>query len=200
MTALHDTRLEELRNEEAQLKRTIGELMLQLMPRTHEKQSEAEHDFLHFARGRVPFVTSLKQFIQRTERSLTIWADPLFLARLRLYEDILLALAKLGRTAQLRILVPNNCVDVVNGRRIHADEVAPQVRIHGAPGADALIAVRDDVESLEVHFMPNDLHPSRGSDRVVTNRDPDIAAALGRMMAHAWETATAWSASPLQRT
>ena len=182
LTALYDTRTEELRAEERQLKRTIGELMLQLLPKASDAAtSETERDFLHFARGRAVYVSAVRHLMDRTTKALCILGDTLFLARMRLYEDVLHALGRVAAKAEVQILVPSNVVTVVDGRRIHVDELTDVLRVAPLAGGDAGWWIRDESEILDVHFLPNDLHPSRGSDRVVVNRDGETAAVRARM-------------------
>ncbi|HLE46838.1 MAG TPA: helix-turn-helix domain-containing protein [Candidatus Thermoplasmatota archaeon] len=191
-TALYDTRLAELRSEERQLRDTIGELMLQLLPGGKERAGDLDRDFLHLVRGRTPLVTAFKQLVERSERTLHILGDPLFLPRLKLYDETYRAVAHFQAKGQLRILIPSNAVRAVEGRKVHADELADAVRILPFPMPDAMIAVRDHAEVIEAHLLPNDLHPSRGSDRVVVHRDAALATAASSMIVGLWPTATAY--------
>ncbi|MBI2076893.1 MAG: TrmB family transcriptional regulator [Euryarchaeota archaeon] len=192
LSSLYDTRLGELRSEERQLRDTIGELMLQLLPSGKERAGEADRDFLHLVRGRTPLVTSFKQLVERAERTLCIVGDPLFLPRLRLYDETYRAVAHFQNKGQLRILIPSNAVRAVEGRKVHVDELADVVRTLSFPLGDAMIAVRDEAEVIEAHLLPNDLHPSRGSDRVVVHKDTALAGALTSMIVGLWSTATGY--------
>jgi sugar-specific transcriptional regulator TrmB len=190
LTALYDTRSEELRGEERQLKRTIGELMLQLLPKTTDVASETERDFLLLSRGRTVYVAAVRQILERTQKRLCIVGDPLFLARLRLHEDLLQLMGRAAGRGQLQILVPANVVTMLDGRRVHVDELADVVRVLPFQGGDGGWMIRDESEVLEVHFLPNDLHPSRGNDRVIVNRDAELAAVHARLFAVLWERAS----------
>jgi sugar-specific transcriptional regulator TrmB len=190
LTALYDTRSEELRSEERQLKRTIGELMLQLLPKAADSTaSETERDFLHFARGRAVYVSAVRNLMDRTQKRLCIMGDTLFLARMRLYEDLLYALGRVAAKGEVQVLVPSNVITVVDGRRIHVDELTDVLRVAPIAGGDAGWWIRDEAEALDVHFLPNDLHPSRGNDRVVVNRDSETAAVRARLFRALWERA-----------
>lgn len=188
LTALYDTRSEELRSEERQLKRTIGELMLQLLPKASDASvSETERDFLHFARGRAVYVSTVRHLMERTMNRLCVMGDTLFLARMRLYEDVLQVLGRIAAKGHVQVLVPSNVVTVVDGRRIHVDELTDVLRVAPVAGGDAGWWIRDESEIVDVHFLPNDLHPSRGNDRVVVNRDSETAAVRARMFHALWE-------------
>lgn len=181
LTALYDTRSEELRSEEHELKRSIADLMLELMPGTRDAGPEGERDFLHLTKGRAVFVTTLRQFVASAQRSLVIVGDRLVLPRLQLYDDVYAKLARFGETGELLILVPRDAPPTIDGRPVHVDELSDAVRTFDAAGGDVLLVVRDEEETMEVHFLPGDLHPSRGSDRVIVNRAPEFAAPLARL-------------------
>ncbi len=188
LTALYETRAEELRAEERQLKRTIGEMMVELLPKPKDAAPESERDFLHTAKGRSVFVATLRQMLARTEKSVLILGDKLVVPRLKLYEDLYQSLAVFGQKAEVRFLLPEDAVLAIDGRRIHVDEVVDHVRRLPIKGGDVLTVVFDDQEMLEAHFLPNDLHPSRGSDRIVVNRDPEMATQRAVLLRSAWET------------
>lgn len=196
ITALYDNRVEELRSEEAQLKRTIGELALQFAAQSRDRKTEQERDFLSLAHGRTQYLAALRQLLPRTQTSLLILGDKLFLARLRVYDELLPALTELAARATVRILIPQNTVDVVEGRRIVLDELEPAIRRGELRVDDAAIWIRDREEYVQCRFVPNDLHPSQGSDRVVLGRDPEMANALHRLVDAAWTNAR----TPLKKT
>lgn len=189
LTAYYDTRVDELRSEERQLKRTIGDLMVQLLPKPRDAAQESERDFVLIARGRGALVSNCKQLVERAERRILVLGDTLVLARLRLYEDLLLRLAAFRSKGDLRILVPSNVVTVVDGRRIHVDELEDSVRILPFAGGEACFVFRDEAEVLEVHYVPNDLHPTRGSDRIILNRESEVAKLRSRIFDVLWESA-----------
>lgn len=193
LSALYETRAEELRSEERQLKRVIGDMMVELLPSPKTAAPDAERDFLHLAKGRTVFVATLRQLLERSQKSLLILGDRLVLPRLRLYEDLYQRLALLAQRTDVRCLLPEDALMAVEGRRIHVDEIADHVRSVPIAAGDVLTMVSDDVEIVEVHFLPNDLHPSRGSDRIIVNRDPDMAQQRAALLRSVWATA-----SPLQ--
>lgn len=160
--------------------------MVELLPQTRETAPESEREFLALAKGRTVFVASLRQLVERAQTSLILVGDRLLLPRLRLYDDVYDRIARFQAKGELQVLLPEDAVFAVDGRRIHVDEIADAVRIASVPAGDAMVAVRDEHEILEAHFVPNDLHPSRGSDRVVHNRDPEIAATHARLLRRAW--------------
>lgn len=189
LTGFYDTRVEELRSEERQLKRTIGELMVQLVPHPRDAAAEAERDFVLISRGRGAIVTACKQLVDRAEKRILVVGDTLILARLRLYEDLLSKLAAFASYGDLRVLVPSNVVTVVDGRRIHLDEIAESIRVLPFAGGEACMVYRDEAEIVEVHYVPNDLHPTRGSDRIIVNRESEVAKMQSRIFDALWETA-----------
>jgi len=188
LTALYETRAEELRAEERQLKRTIGEMMVELLPKAKDAVPESERDFLHTTKGRSVFVATLRQMLARTEKSVLILGDKLVVPRLRLYEDLYQSLAVFAQKAEVRLLLPEDAVLAVEGRRIHVDEIVDYVRRLPIKGGDVLTVVFDEQEMLEAHFLPNDLHPSRGSDRIVVNRDSEMATQRAVLLRSAWAT------------
>ena len=193
LSALYETRAEELRAEERQLKRTIGEMMVELLPKAKDAAPEAERDFLHLAKGRTVFVATFRHMLSRTEKSVLVLGDRLFVPRIKLYEELYQSLALFSQRAEVRFLVPADAVLAVDGRRVHIDEIVDNVRSLAIKGGDVLTVVFDEQEMLEVHFLPNDLHPSRGADRIVVNRDPDMATQRAVLLRSAWS-----SAVPLQ--
>jgi sugar-specific transcriptional regulator TrmB len=190
LTALYDTRAEELRAEERQLKRTIGELMVEMLPQPRDNVPEGDRDVLHLLKGRTVFLASLRQLLERTQKSLLIQADRLALARFKLYEDIYDRLARAAGKIELRILAPEDIVLQAEGRRIHVDELVDNIRRFPVRGADVLTLVSDEQEIIEVHFLPNDLHPTRGSDRIVVYRDAAVAGARAALLRCAWDSGT----------
>lgn len=195
VSALYDTRVEELRAEEAELRRTVGELVVDFVPQTKEDRGEAERDFVHISHGRTHFAVLARALVGAATKSITVVGDRLLLARLRLYEDLVQAMAEKAANLPLRILVPDNVVDQVDGRRLHLDELSENVRRLGQPLGDATVLVRDQEEYLVTRFLPNDLHPSRGSDRVEVGRDAEIAALWHRLATNLWDTARPWKPS-----
>src|SRR5687767_6345164 len=85
VSALYDTRVEELRAEEADLKRTIGDLMLQFVGNADVKPRDPERDFVHIAHGRTHFPILARQFVAEAKSSLLLIGDKLIIPRLRLY-------------------------------------------------------------------------------------------------------------------
>lgn len=193
LSALYETRAEELRAEERQLKRTIGEMMVELLPNPKDAAPEGERDFLHLAKGRTVFIATMRQMVGRTEGSVLVLGDKLFVPRIKLYDDLYQSLALFSQKAEVRFLVPEDAVLAIDGRRIHVDEIIDHVRSLPIKGGDVMTVVFDEREMLEVHFLPNDLHPSRGADRIVVNRDPDMATQRAALLRSAWA-----SAMPLQ--
>lgn len=190
LTALYETRAEELRSEEQMLKREIGELMLQLLPSQKDAAPDGDRDFMHISRGRTVVVGAARQLLERTQKSLVIFGDKLVLARFRIHADLYEKVARFASRGELRILVPEDAVTSIEGRRVHVDEILDHVRIVPVRGGDATLWVRDDAELLEAHFVPNDLHPSRGTDRLILNRDPEFAGAQSRILRSVWATGT----------
>lgn len=191
ITALYDHRLQELKAEEMELKRSVGDLSLEFTARARERKGDQERDFLHVTHGRSQYLAATNQLISRTRSSLLVLGDKLFLARLRTYEDLIPSLANLSTKVTVRIVLPANAVDVVDGRRVIVDELAGMIRRSTLPLGDASVWIRDREEYVQCHFIPNDLHPSRGSDRIVIGQDPEMAHALHRLVDAAWESARA---------
>lgn len=189
LTALYDTRMEELRAEEVQLKRTVAELSIQFVPPARQAAAEEDHGFAHLAQGRPQYPVRTRQLIREAKRSLTILGDKLFLARLRIYEDLVRLLALAAEKIPVRILLPENVVEQIEGRRIHVDELEETLRRGGLVLGDVTVLVRDQEEYLVTHFIPNDLHPSRGGDRLLWGNDPEMAAAWHQLIASQWEAA-----------
>lgn len=199
VSALYDTRVEELRAEEAELKRNIGELMLQFVGTGIEKTRDPERDFVHIAHGRTHFPILARQFVLEAKSSIVIIGDKLVLPRLRVYEDTLQALARTAQTLSVRVLVPEDAVEQVDGRRVRLDEISERVRRAPWPGGDACVIVRDQTEYLVTRFLPNDLHPSRGSDLVEVGHEREIAALWHKIGVDAWERAAAWTPTRVPR-
>jgi len=193
VTALYDTRIEELRAEEAELKRAVGDLMVSLGPSARATKTEGDKEFVHIAHGRTHFPTLARQLVREATSSLAIVGDRLFLARLRFYEDLLEAVARASPKVDVRILVPHEVLEEIDGRRVRIDEIASLVRRASWPNGEATVWVRDQNEYLAVRFQPNDLHPSRGSDRVEVGQDSELAALWHRLVQDAWQHATPWS-------
>lgn len=183
-----DVRLEELKAEETELKRVVGELMVQLRPATRQVQFEGEGDFMHLEYGRNHFPVLLRQFVAEAKTSLTIVADRLFLARLRVYEDLVRAIGLAARAVAVRILVPANSVQEVDGRRVRVDELEDLIRRVTVPMGDACAVIRDQQEYFVTRFMPNDLHAKQGNDRIEVGRDPEMAALWHRLATALWES------------
>jgi sugar-specific transcriptional regulator TrmB len=193
VSALYDTRVEELRAEEAELKRAIGDLMVSLGPSTRPPRREGDREFVHIAHGRTHFPILARQLVAEAKSGLAVVGDRLFLARLRFYEDLVEALARAAKSMPVRILVPNQVLEEMDGRRLRLDEIEDLVRRAPWPQGEATVWVRDQAEYLAVRFQPNDLHPSRGSDRVEVGQDAEIAGLWHRLVHVAWEQATPWS-------
>jgi HTH-type transcriptional regulator, sugar sensing transcriptional regulator len=193
VSALYDTRVEELRAEEADLKRSVADLMVALAQ--GQKAAAADDtDFVHVLHGRTHFATLLRRFIAETRTSIHVIGDKLFLPRLRILEDLADGLARTANKASVRILLPAHAVEEIEGRRIRLDEVAPLLRRAPWPLGDAAVVVRDQEEYFVVRFLPNDLHPSRGSDRVEVGREPHVAALWHQLVEDVWQRAPAWQA------
>lgn len=193
VSALYDTRVEELRAEEAELKRTVSELAVQFTAQSPERGASSDSDFVHIAHGRTHFAVLARQLIDKAQSSLMIVGDRLVLARLALHEDLARRLAVAATKISVRILVPQNAAEQADGRRVRLDELAPRIRRGSLPPGDALAFVRDREEYVVVRFFPNDLHASRGSDRVEVGRDPEIATLWDRLAGAAWDAAEPWS-------
>lgn len=190
ISALYDTRVEELRAEEGELKRAISELMLQLVPSTRSATLDgSETDFVRVLHGRSRFPHQARRLVEAATTSLTMVGDRLVLARLPLYEDLARALALAAEKVTLRILVPENVVETLEGRRLRLDELAPRIRRGPLALGDAMVLVRDQEEYLLVRFLPNDLHPSQGQDRMESGVDTEIAALWHRLASALWERA-----------
>lgn len=186
LTALYDTRLEELRAEEEALKRSISDLALQFTTHAGDRKVEQERDFLAVSHGRTQYLAHVRQLVNGARNTLLVLGDKLFLARLRLYEDLVPAMAALADKVALRIVVPENVVESVEGRRVFVDELASHVRRSPLQLGDASVWIRDQEEYVQCRFVPNDLHPSRGSDRIVLGRDGEMASVLHRLVDLAW--------------
>lgn len=193
VSALYDTRVEELRAEEAELKLAVGELMVSLGPSGRPARKGGEGEFVHIAHGRTHFPILTRQLVKDATSGLSILGDRLFLARMRFYEDLLDALARAATKFPVRILVPQQALEEYEGRRLRLDEISELVRRAPWPAGDATVWVRDQAEYVAVRFQPNDLHPSRGSDRVEVGQEGEIAALWHRLIQAAWDQATPWS-------
>lgn len=198
VSALYDTRVEELRAEEAELKRTIGELMVQLVAGSGERR-DPEREFVHVLHGRTHFAVLARHLVDAARSSLVLVGDKLVLPRLRFHEELTTALARATARVDVRILVPDQAVDHVEGRRVSLDELEATMRRAAWTGGDALLIVRDAQEWLVVRFQPPDLHPSRGNDHVEVGRDPEIAALWAQLASEAWERGVPWSSAPANR-
>ncbi len=169
--------------------------MVDLLPQPKPPREDPEREFVAISHGRPHFAVLLRQLLHGAKKSVVVVGDRLFLARLRNYDDIVQTLATHARTLPVRILVPDNVVDLVDGRRVRMDELADQIRRLPVPLGDVTIAVRDQEEYLVTRFLPNDLHPSRGSDRVEMGHDTEIAALWQRMAQALWDQAKPWAAA-----
>lgn len=176
-----------MRNEESDLQKSVAELTLYLTQAEPAREPEGEREFLHVQHGRTHFPILCRQMIERATSSLTIVGDRLLLARLRVYEDLVNRLAALSTAIRVRILVPENSIHQIDGRRVAVDELGDQIRQVPLSLGDVCVVVRDQEEYFMTRFLPNDLHPSKGADRVVVSREREFAALWARLAGAAWE-------------
>jgi sugar-specific transcriptional regulator TrmB len=190
ITTLYDTRTEELRAEEDRLKRRVAKLAIELQPSTRADGGEAERDFAAVIRGRVNFLSRVRQLLESTEDSLVVVGGADFLARFQGHTEHLRAMHRLADQGKLRVLVPKNVLRKADGRRIPIEDFEGFVRTGEFAGSGASVYARDASELLLVRFVPNDLHPSQGQDRIVVVNDPEVAGLHAQWFEIGWRGAT----------
>lgn len=191
VTTYYDARMEELRAQESELRRTLSDLSLMLSQGSRQASMENGRDYVTMSTGRTHFGAHLRRLVEHAQESLLIIADRCFLARIQRNEDFANRLAVAAQRVQVRIVVPANTQFEAEGHRVRVDELEPYVRQASLNLGDACLMVADQREFVLVHFQPNDLHPSRGDDRVVAGQDTAWATMWHRIGYQIWESSRA---------
>jgi sugar-specific transcriptional regulator TrmB len=192
ITALYDARLEEIKAQQQALRDAVAGLAIELRPTGNGAAEPDASDFVEHTKGRPNFLTALRKMVDTTRETLFINGSNLTMARLSRSRQALDDLRKLATRADVRMLLPAASQLQVDGRRIGAEPVAPFTRqLEGSvPGCS--IYVRDREQVLIARFMPDDVHPTRGDDKILVINDVSVAASLAQLFEQAWR-----SASPL---